>query len=195
MLGSGPHPRGKDCPLQTVPLFSRRRARNVIVRLGAVVLLATAALVATAQPSMAASCSGSSCAGKNPQTQGCSGDGATKKEYSSDIVTVQIRYSPSCDAFWTRVQAGTGPDPFCNVWAIIVQERYLYSRPDGEYFWQRTSQQRLATPHYASCHTGQLNWTYMIADSTVDRYKACWTFAPIGAPPSNSDYDICTGYF
>lgn len=66
----------------------------------------------------AAPCTYKGCNGKDPQTTGCANDAVTKDEFSMDIlIRVQLRWSPSCHAFWTRVvvdpeNAGQGQHPY-----------------------------------------------------------------------------------
>jgi hypothetical protein len=58
-------------------------------------------------------CHGSSCNGRNPQTQGCSRDAVTlaSRDWfdgaagSSATITVELRYSTKCRASWSRVRA------------------------------------------------------------------------------------------
>ncbi|MEU0680284.1 DUF2690 domain-containing protein [Streptomyces albogriseolus] len=74
--------------------------------------IVTAAVAMTALLPMgtaqAASCKGSGCTGRNPQTTGCGADAYTLK--GSRVTpagggpAVELRVSPSCSAAWARIQ-------------------------------------------------------------------------------------------
>jgi Protein of unknown function (DUF2690) len=92
--------------------FGRRVAALVIVAaLGPVVAL-------VGQPSAsAAGCHGSSCNGKSPVTMGCAADAVTinsvvDEDHASGGTfgrqVVQLRYSRSCNASWSRVTGTAG---------------------------------------------------------------------------------------
>lgn len=57
-------------------------------------------------PALAAPCTYAGCNGLDPETTGCSNDAVTKL----DLVTTyggflaELRWSPSCHAFWTRIR-------------------------------------------------------------------------------------------
>ncbi|MFF0338676.1 DUF2690 domain-containing protein [Kribbella sp. NPDC004875] len=57
-------------------------------------------------PASAASCTYAACNGLDPQTSGCANDAVTK----DDLLTLyrgylaELRWSPSCHAFWTRIR-------------------------------------------------------------------------------------------
>ena len=71
----------------------------------AVALLATF-MIATPQSAFAATCSGSTCQGKDPQAAGCSGDAYNLTEMTFNQDRMEMRYSPSCGAVWTRCTTG-----------------------------------------------------------------------------------------
>lgn len=83
---------------------SRRR------RTGAALAAATVAagLLTLAGPvssASAAGCYGSGCTGKDPQATGCSADATTIKRVaapSRDYGYGDLRYSPSCGAYWVK---------------------------------------------------------------------------------------------
>jgi hypothetical protein len=162
------------------------RRRIAMTRMATVLVLLASAILFSAQPSFAASCSGSGCAGKNPQTEGCSTGAVVKKEYSSDSLTLQIRYSSTCHAWWARATT-EGVDPTCALYAAILQIQ------GG----RQTSGQRLVGAHALSCEGGT-SWTYMIADlASGDSYNACAKYGAWTVPqsPSESNGSICTGRF
>jgi hypothetical protein len=159
-------------------------ARSLISKIA--VLAGILLLAAGVGSVSAASCSGSSCAGKNPQTEGCSSDAVNKGNvHSDDYLTVAIRYSPACDAWWARVTCD-GPDPTLAVYASIIQFT------NGV----QSSRQRLAGDHGAACNPSETTWTYMIADrSSGDHYNACWDYGNWGTELTPTESDYCVGRF
>lgn len=135
----------------------------------------------------AADCKGSSCAGRNPETMGCSKDAVTKGNvYSRDILTVEIRYSKKCDAWWARVTCDGSPNPSLAVYASIIQ--FVNGK--------QSSRQRLVGDHAAACYTGERTWTYMIADrDSGDHYNACWQYGVWGTERTPTEADYCVGRF
>lgn len=67
---------------------------------------AVVTVAATQQASVAASCRGRSCTGKNPQTTGCEKDARTidRVRPGGGGPRVELRYSPTCRAAWARIQ-------------------------------------------------------------------------------------------
>ncbi|GIM93297.1 hypothetical protein Ato02nite_050900 [Paractinoplanes toevensis] len=161
--------------------------RSLFGRAAAFAVLAIVAIglsLVPAQASLAASCSGSSCAGRDPQTMGCSSDAVSKGNvYSSDRVTVAMRYSSACDAWWARATCDY-PDPTAALYVSFIQFT------NGV----QTSRQRLAGDHAAACDAGETTWTYMIADrSSGDHYNACWSYSSWGTPATPDESDSCVG--
>ncbi|MFE1285831.1 DUF2690 domain-containing protein [Streptomyces sp. NPDC058751] len=78
------------------------RARTLITRSAVTVLFAAAATIGMAPTASAATCSGSSCDGKNPSTY-CQDDAETVKSVTLGQATLQLRYSASCRAAWGRI--------------------------------------------------------------------------------------------
>jgi hypothetical protein len=86
-------------------------------RLGRILLASTLALTVlapTASIVSAATCYGSGCNGKSPQTTGCSADGQTaawkyiKNSSGTNIGKVEHRWSDTCQASWSRVTSYIG---------------------------------------------------------------------------------------
>ncbi|MDT5040601.1 MAG: hypothetical protein QOE51_1586 [Actinoplanes sp.] len=173
--------------------FGARSIGAVAARIVTVLALVTGGVLVAAQPSLAASCSGSACTGKNPSSTGCSTAGASvKKEVSSPNYTYQLRYSSTCKAFWARTirdDLAEGQCPF--IYTKVVQQKYVYSQPDGDYEWL-TKTVEYETSHSIQCDGGT-QFTYMIADSTSDRYQACFVTAYSTTRPG-SGWN-CTGWF
>jgi hypothetical protein len=161
--------------------------RSVLGRIAVLVSLSLAAVGAgliPAQPGLAASCSGSSCAGRDPQSQGCSSDAVTKGNvYSVERITVEMRYSAACDAWWARATCDW-PDPTAALYVSFIQFT------NGV----QTSKQRLVGDHAAGCDSGETTWTYMIADkSSGDRYNACWIYGFWATERTPTEANSCTG--
>lgn len=77
------------------------------LRIGlAVVILVVSCFVGTAKTTFAL-CSGAGCYNKDPSTEGCSTGAYTANSASGSgggvSILVELRYSPSCNANWTRV--------------------------------------------------------------------------------------------
>lgn len=83
--------------------MSRRWKKTVCAAITAVAALVGSSALGTST-AMAAPCTYAGCNGKDPQATGCGNDAVTKLEFSINIaVRVQLRWSPTCHAFWTRV--------------------------------------------------------------------------------------------
>lgn len=96
--------------------MNNRRFHRVLV---ATVLFGCSQALAIISPptAMAAGCTGSSCNGKSPTVMGCSADAVTvnsvvDEDHASGGTfgrqVVQLRYSRSCNAFWSRATATAG---------------------------------------------------------------------------------------
>lgn len=96
--------------------WMRFRALLVVVLAPVFVLIAMFAFVPQAQ---AAGCYGSSCEGKDPQDQGCSADAKNLTEITGPYGRYQMRYSPTCDAVWTRIVRDSGSGPSLGAWLMI----------------------------------------------------------------------------
>jgi hypothetical protein len=77
--------------------------------LSAMVVAVLAIFVMPAPPAFAVTCSGSGCEGKNPQTTGCSADAITAASASIPDGKVELRWSQTCQTFWSRVTSWIGP--------------------------------------------------------------------------------------
>jgi hypothetical protein len=176
--------------MQTDTLIKNHVMRNIMLRIGAILLLTAGTILVTSEPSMAVSCTWTSCSGKDPQGQGCSTGATTKAIYSTADTTIEVRYSTACHALWARARQ-TGPDPTCAFFVNIYQDRLSGGN------WYPSAQQRLVAPHSLNCQ-GEQGWTYMVTDYSgqTDRYHACgtWTTSPVIVPPASA-YTTCTGYF
>ncbi|MET9269726.1 DUF2690 domain-containing protein [Kribbella sp. NPDC003557] len=78
--------------------------RSISNLLAAGVAVAAVAVLNTA-PALAAPCTYAGCNGLDPETTGCSNDAVTKLDLLTTYggYRAELRWSPSCHAFWTRV--------------------------------------------------------------------------------------------
>lgn len=61
-------------------------------------------------PAQAASCTYNGCTTKDPQASGCSSGSTTLKDFTTAAgVHVELRYSNTCKAVWTRISASCVP--------------------------------------------------------------------------------------
>jgi hypothetical protein len=79
----------------------------------ATILILVAVLSAVPITSASAvGCTGSGCTGKDPSAQGCTADSYTVGSYtgsgSSGSVTGALKYSPACNANWSRATTSSG---------------------------------------------------------------------------------------
>ena len=83
----------------------------------AIAACSQALMIISPPTAMAAGCRGSSCNGKSPTLMGCSADAVTvdsvvDEDHASGGTfgrqVVQLRYSRSCNAFWSRATAAAG---------------------------------------------------------------------------------------
>ncbi len=66
--------------------------------------LAVSTTVLTAVEAQATpACTYAACNGKDPETTGCARDAVTKKELTASLIRGELRWSPSCHSFWTRI--------------------------------------------------------------------------------------------
>ena len=99
-------------------------------------------------PASAASCSGSTCQGKDPQTYGCSADAVDYTEITFNSDRMEMRYSAKCGAVWNRCT--TGNTYSVNNYAAIIS--YTYA---GAY----------KAKYYVMCSNsrkGDVKWTPMM---------------------------------
>ena len=75
------------------------------VRAVAATAVAGASLVGiSAVPASAATCTYTRCNGLDPEASGCSKDAVTKLDLQASLILAELRWSPSCHAFWTRLR-------------------------------------------------------------------------------------------
>lgn len=163
-------------------------------RIGIIAALVSGTVFVSAQPGMAASCSGSACTGKNPSSTGCSTAGVSvKQEVSKPKFTYQLRYSSTCKAFWARTVRDDLVEGQCPlIYSKIVQQRSEYSQADSVYKWVQSAV-KYETSEGGQCNGGT-QFTYMIADSSAtEREAACYVTAYSTTRPTKGWQ--CTGWY
>jgi uncharacterized protein DUF2690 len=117
----------------------RSRAARVLVQLVVGSIVAACALIVVAPGASAAACWDTSCDGQDPQATGCSGDAYTLT--SADIWmhtpwgsarggTLEVRFSPSCQAQWTRLYV---PPDNCNHYSLCPVSAQIWRWAQGSY--------------------------------------------------------------
>lgn len=93
-------------------MSNRRPSTRLLTRTLIIALLLAVVLVAVAPAAFAnggPSCKGDTCLGKAPQAMGCSHDAITLVSKYHSHQTVELRFSPACAAFWSRVTSHLAP--------------------------------------------------------------------------------------
>jgi Protein of unknown function (DUF2690) len=130
------------------------RRRSVLL---AALIMGLVLAVAPAGRASAVACTWANCTGKDPQAAGCSSTGRTVREFTSVGVRVELRYSSTCHAAWTRA---TNPDACCNNHESQIRG----------YGTKAT----LLKIYYKQFPWDGTNWTPMIgASSTMRGFRAC----------------------
>ncbi|MEV0269352.1 DUF2690 domain-containing protein [Hamadaea sp. NPDC050747] len=81
------------------------RIKHFAAALALAVLAIAGTQAALITPAAAAgSCWGSDCNHYDPNTLGCGSDAYTLEKITENLVTIELRYSPSCYAAWTRFE-------------------------------------------------------------------------------------------
>jgi hypothetical protein len=132
---------------------------------GALILGTVAASVVPVIPAFAATCSGSTCTGKNPSSTGCANDAITARSTSVDGIAVELRYSPTCRAAWGRIRFGANPD------RVKVENN-------------------IGQSYTATISSGNDVYTLMVNDAGIVA-RACGTNVRSFAP----DHTACTGWY
>jgi hypothetical protein len=102
------------------------RSRYVLGFLAMVLALVGTGNAAVADPAgVTAACRGNSCSGKEPIGQGCGADSKTMDSFivlgaSAFEFLIEFRYSPACDASWTRISHRANQD--CNYYNYAWHE-------------------------------------------------------------------------
>ncbi|MFF0109579.1 DUF2690 domain-containing protein [Streptomyces hirsutus] len=78
------------------------RTRTLLARSAVTMLFASAAIIGMTSPASAATCSGSSCDGKDPGAY-CQSDAKTVQSLKLGQALLELRYSSSCRAAWARI--------------------------------------------------------------------------------------------
>ena len=126
---------------------------------------------ALSSPALAASCSGSTCQGKNPNSNGCSSDAVTLQGpvyYLHDIGTtdlaLSIRGSKACNARWVRLKIDAAINTHGIGYTIKIQRQV---RTPYGYF-----DSGVYTKQILPFGEGQY-WTPMVKNTNDDRIRMC----------------------
>lgn len=141
-------------------------------------LLGFAGVFASGGSAYAASCSYGGCTGKDPVAQGCGGDARTVATGGGSLI--ELRYSPSCRAYWTRKQ---GPHTSCSVTSTL--RVYKFNSDKGLLGYRSKS---------VCNHTGNV-WTPMIGASTgsSNYFQGALLNSTWGNTWTGTDYHPCSG--
>jgi hypothetical protein len=128
-------------------------------------VVALIVVIGPASPAAAASCSGSTCTGKDPHSTGCDASGVYTRKIRYNVgvdgATLELRHSTTCKAFWTRF---TDDDNIWGSWDIQIKE-HVWS--NNLQVWQ-LSRQYTSYAGFSGVH-----WTPMISALSGRRYYAC----------------------
>jgi len=127
------------------------RLKKFMVLVGSVTATLGLVLPLTASPATAAACYYTSCNGRDPQSTGCASGARTIDKIPPGTVsgaTVELRYSPSCYAVWTRVTNSAGLPGVAKVIGYY----------GGGY------REELKT---LAAYKGEVAWTNMVSDAYV----------------------------
>jgi hypothetical protein len=117
------------------------------------------------------SCYAGTCTGKDPQIYGCSDDAITIDEFTAGKARIELRYSESCFAAWTRVTVRQGTEPWmCNLAFAQIRAYTTADKRKGVYWVQ----------HDCPGTTWTKMWTF------TDFVRACNALGPTADP------DECT---
>lgn len=148
----------------------KRRSRSPFIRIVMALLLVFAGgigAVATAAPALAA-CSGTGCAGKDPNAQGCSAANIASTELWYSSFSVAMRNSSGCGSRWTRIVVDDYLPTCCSAIGIAIEvEKYTQGRGWGpSYFYSKKVGAGLEGTF----------WTAMAPNLAEDRTRSCWRF-------------------
>ena len=145
----------------------------------------TAAVMLPAEPALAV-CTGSRCNSLDPSRH-CTATSTPEEEFIGGEITLQLRYSSGCRAYWGRAIADNCGD---HPWPMYIRvQRQIYT-PYG-----------YATSHVyysgqVSC-AGSPQWTPMVGDYESDRQRSCFGFSSDGRRPAampESWWTWCTAW-
>lgn len=149
--------------------------RLCVVGVGALVVMLS---VVGFSPANAASCYNGTCRGLDPESSGCNVPSAgvyTLDNFTDGRFYVELRYSPLCQAVWTRITATSGtPGHYCN---LQFAQTVTYTW-EGRFAYQTGTQ--------ANCSGTRRAWTAMSPFDGV-LVKACVNHVWATATP-----EICT---
>jgi hypothetical protein len=146
-------------------------------------LLTTTATAMSAQPALAASCSGTGCNGQDPGATGCADSNTTNARtltvhyYASANfwadMTVYLRWSPTCGTNWAKaVVTSSNPSNWGYQMAVELKDQY-YNYVDGTYTGLANTRAIYGDMHYAPT-------TPMRACAVIDNFSGGWQCTAAG---------------
>lgn len=151
------------------------KGRRILVTVFSVALLAigfSAFTPATAQA--ATHCFASSCNGVDPIAGGCGGDARNLDTVTTASLTIQLRYSNTCNAAWVRLVAG-------NACSLAASGRVTNS----------TGASTTITAGQSCANYPDYPYSLMVSDTTGQTAYACGTVNnPL--PANNQPTSACT---
>lgn len=164
----------------------RRRGAGRRAMLLAALCISLAGVSASQAPPAAAACRGSGCNGLNPGAH-CSATSTPREMFIDNAITLQLRYSSTCQAMWARaVQSCNATPPL-----ELRVERQIYS-PYG-YYRTHVYYEVVQVP----CN-GNPGYTRMVGNYGTDRARSCAGYSYDGRPASQmpeSWWAWCTTWF
>ncbi|MFD2354198.1 hypothetical protein ACFSTC_40335 [Nonomuraea ferruginea] len=146
--------------------------------------------LAAESPSTALACSGTSCNGKNPNTEGCSATGTPRELFlHSGRYTLQLRDGAGCRAFWGRIVRDD-----CDLIQGFAHLR-VQRRQWTTYGWYTThTYYRIQSS--VPCNGG-VGYTSMVGNANDDNFRACHSGYITASAPSTIPESAwtCTSWY
>jgi hypothetical protein len=143
------------------------RTRSVLALLALVTLLSTAG-VAVGASSAVAACTGSGCNGQDPNVNGCSSGAYDLDDTTYSYIRVELRYSPTCKAVWTRLTSLQTCTVYPQYRLPIAQTR-VYSSSSSP--WDSPIARWSGAP--SGCGNGYVWWSPMAGPFSSYWFRAC----------------------
>ncbi|WP_432894314.1 DUF2690 domain-containing protein [Kribbella sp. CA-245084] len=131
-------------------------------------------------PAQAASCTYAACGGLDPETIGCSNDAVTKPDLLAtySLYLVELRWSPSFHAFWTRIhpkESGGGNGTYAYIAGGVYDAngtpvtRIVYTSNPAGSSWTKTTSQAYPWERFCAFATGYGSGCKMTTSKLSDR--------------------------
>src|SRR5262245_40323443 len=162
--------------------WSRATGRAAAHLLFAVALLAGVGGVAVVTaPPAAAACTGSGCNGLNPNLH-CTATSTPREWFVDRELTLQLRYSAGCNAYWGRAFMGCSKHPP----PLHIRVERQIQRTIPPYGYSRTHVYFDAVS--PNCN-GNPGYTFMAGNYGSDRHRACIGFSYDGRSAASMPED------